>query len=154
MTDGEVYLACRDDVTRFAIALVGPSEANDVVSIVVTRFLASGRSLASLDNPRAYLMRAVLNESKSLWKARRRQVVPLASEAPSGHEHSELPAMDGVTPALLGLPVQQRAVTFLTYWVGLTSAEVADLLGTRPGTVRRYLHLAREHLREVLDDDG
>jgi DNA-directed RNA polymerase specialized sigma24 family protein len=26
------------------------------------------------------------------------------------------------------------------------------LMGCRPGTVKRYLHLARSHLREVLDE--
>jgi RNA polymerase sigma-70 factor (ECF subfamily) len=51
------------------------------------------------------------------------------------------------------LPARQRAATFLVYWEGHTSASAAELMGCRPGTVRRYLHLAREALKEMIDDE-
>lgn len=42
-TDAEVYRKHKDELMRFAAALVGPSHAADVVSNVVTRILAAGR---------------------------------------------------------------------------------------------------------------
>lgn len=144
--DAEVYRKYREELTAFARVLVGRTDAPDVVSTVVTRFLASGRSLTELREPRAYLMRAVLNESRSLM--RRRQDAPLIDEA-----HVDRSPDDQVAAAVVALPPKQRAVTFLAYWEEMTSNEIAALLGMRPGTVRRYLHLARGKLREVLDAD-
>ena len=51
--------------------------------------------------------------------------------------------------ALEALSVQQRAVTYLTYWQDFSVAQVAETLGVGNGTVRRQL--ARlTHLRGTL----
>ncbi len=142
--DAEVYEKHRDELTRFARVLVGRDDAPDVVSNVVTRVLASGRSLAGLREPRSYLMKAVLNESRSVIRKRR-----VSSAAIQPHYDRLVDYRIG--EAVAGLPPRQRAVTFLAYWGEMTSSEIAELLGMRPGTVRRYLHLAREKLRGVLD---
>ena len=144
--DAEVYEKHREELTGFARVLVGGTDAPDVVSTVVTRVLASGRSLVDLRDPRSYLMRAVLNESRSLLRKRRHDA---ETDRPSYDRQGD----DAVVAAVAGLPARQRAVTFLAYWEEMTSSEIADLLGMRPGTVRRYLHLAREKLRGVLDAD-
>ncbi len=142
--DAEVYEKHRDELTRFARVLVGRDDAPDVVSNVVTRVLASGRSLAGLREPRSYLMKAVLNESRSVIRKRR-----VSSAAIQPHYDRLVDYRIG--EAVAGLPPRQRAVTFLAYWGEMTSSEIAELLGMRSGTVRRYLHLAREKLRGVLD---
>ncbi len=147
MTDEQVYVKHRDELMRFAAALAGPDDAADVVSTVITRILASGRRLTDLAEPRPYLMRAVLNQSRSVARSRGRESPGTLPE--EGREDA-LPHPH-VLDAVLDLPVKQRAVTFLAYWAGMTSAEIGDLLGARPATVRRYLHLAREKLKEALD---
>ncbi len=48
------------------------------------------------------------------------------------------------------LSVQQRAVTYLTYWHDMSVAQVAEALGVSDGTVRRQLARARDRLRGVL----
>jgi RNA polymerase sigma factor (sigma-70 family) len=144
--DAEVYQKHRDELTRFARVLVGRDDAPDVVSSVVTRVLASGRSLTELREPRSYLMRAVLNESRSLMRKRRDAAVRVEA-------HYDCVADHRIGEAVSGLPPRQRAVTFLAYWEDMTSSQIAELLGMRPATVRRYLHLAREKLRGVLDAD-
>ena len=55
-----------------------------------------------------------------------------------------------VLAAVLALPIQQRAATYLVYWVGHTMAETAELMGLGEGTVKRYVSLARTSLREAL----
>ena len=142
--DAEVYEKHRDELTRFARVLVGRDDAPDVVSNVVTRVLASGRSLAGLREPRSYLMKAVLNESRSVIRKRRATSTAI-------QPHYDRLVDYRIGEAVAELPPRQRAVTFLAYWGEMTSSEIAELLGMRPGTVRRYLHLAREKLRGVLD---
>ncbi len=145
-TDEQVYTKYKDELMRFAAALVGPDDAADVVSTVVTRILAAGRSLGDFREPRAYLMRAVLNQARSHHRGRR---TPPARIDPPLDPQAEV--RPDVLAAVLELPVRQRAVTFLVYWGGMTAPEVGELLGAEPGTVRRYLHLARQKLEEVLD---
>ncbi len=52
---------------------------------------------------------------------------------------------------MMRLPLRQRTATFLAYWGDLSIAETSRLMGARPGSVKRYLHLARRSLKGVLD---
>ena len=149
MNDAKVYQELRFELTRLATALVGPWEAEDVVSTVVVRVLERPGGLAGLDEPRRYLMRSVINEARSRLRSRRRwRMQPLdpLSDLPRVDYRDELVDVVGK------LPVQQRAATFLVYWEGHTPTSAAVLMGCRPATVRRYLHLARKKLKEVLDE--
>lgn len=147
MTDEEIYRKNKDDLIRYASVLVGPSEAEDVVSTVVLRILRK-RPLDDLEEARAYLFRAVLNESRTRLTRRRAGFrIDDYHAAPVSDPRPE------VLEAVIGLPVRQRAATFLVYWSDLTIAEAAQLMGTGPGTVKRYLYLAKRTLRGVLDDD-
>lgn len=150
-TDGDVYLEHAAALIRYATALVGPDDAPDVVSTVIARAMTRGR-LADLDEPRAYLFRAVLNEARNLRRSRGRQAAAVVRIGPPP---STPPADDGVHPevvdAVMALPVRQRAAIYLVYWEGLTPSEAAREMGVRPATLRRYLLLARRKLRRFLD---
>lgn len=138
--DADVYLKYRDQLLRYATSLVGPSRSEDVVSTVVLRTMRS-RPLSELEKPRAYLMKAVLNESRSVMRKRSPEPLP---ESLTGHLPDEVVE---TLDAVWQLPVQQRAVVFLFYWDGLLVNEIAELMGVRPGTVKRYLHNARKRLK-------
>jgi len=142
-SDADVYVKYRDDLLRYATSLVGSGQAEDVVSTVVLRTM-SRRSLAGLENPHAYLMKGVLNESRSVW--RRGSTEPL-SEVESRHLPGEVVE---TLDALWRLPVRQRAAAFLFYWEDCTVYEVAELMDVRSGTVKRYLHNARQRLKRSL----
>jgi RNA polymerase sigma-70 factor (ECF subfamily) len=144
--EAEIWLNCKDDLTRYAGVLVGPSDAEDVVSTVFLRVL-DRRRLDDLEDARRYLFRAVLNESKTR-RSRGRSVLGLADipgPAPADPEPE-------VLEAVLALPLGQRAAAFLVYWKDLSVAETATVMGVRPGTVKRYLHLARTKLEGVLNE--
>ena len=55
--------------------------------------------------------------------------------------------------AVLSLPANQRAAVHLHYYEGYTCAEIASILGQRPGTVRSHLSRARDSLRKYLTDE-
>jgi len=141
-----IYNTLSGELVRYASALVGPDDGPDLLSAVITRVLAKHR-LSDLDNPRMYLFKAIGNEARS-HKRRysKRQVVRL--DVPNAVAPVEL---DTALDAVMDLPVQQRSATYLVYWLGYTPTEAAEAMGCRPGTVRRYLHLARAKLEEVLD---
>ena len=55
-----------------------------------------------------------------------------------------------IRTAMNALSGQQRSVVFLTYWMDVPVAGVAEILDVRPGTVRRQLARARHKLRGAL----
>jgi RNA polymerase sigma factor (sigma-70 family) len=152
MTDREVYEEVRGSLMRFAASLVGPDNADDVVSESVVRALRRG-PLASLDNPRAYLMQAVLNIARDRGRRLTRERAAVARHAGM---RETVPAVSIESPELtetvMRLPVQQRAAIFLVYFEDMAPSDAAHVLGVRPGTLRRYLLLARRKLRGWLDE--
>ena len=68
----------------------------------------------------------------------------LLDEDDSGEE------ADHLWEALADLPVRQRTVLVLRYYVGHTDREIADILGCREGSVRSLAARAFKVLRPVL----
>ena len=150
--DAEFLEKHADELTRFATAVVGPSEAPDVVSGAFLHCMVS-RRWPTVSDRRAYLYRAVLNEAlatrRSLTRRRQRDRHALLAEAVS----DDAPSYE-VLDAVRRLSIRQRAVVVLTYWQDLEPAAVAGLLGISEGAVRRHLARARAHLKEYLDDQA
>jgi RNA polymerase sigma factor (sigma-70 family) len=149
MKDDEVYAEVRWDLMRYATALVGVSDASDVVSAVITRVLGRQGGLVGLDDPKPYLMRSILNEVRMRHRSSVRQARALARVGVGQEQTDE---NDHVLDQIMALPHQQRAAVFLAYYEQYTPTEIADLMGCRPATVRRYLHLARGKLKEAFDE--
>jgi RNA polymerase sigma factor (sigma-70 family) len=149
---GATYRDCAADLIRYATVLVGPSDAQDVVSDAVLRVFASVKEWTSVDNQRGYLFRAVLNQARSHQRSagRRRR-----REGRALDSHRDTPAPDAASidahRALRTLSEQQRAVVYLTYWEDLPPAQIAALLAISEGSVKKQLARAREQLRKVLD---
>ncbi|MEA3501197.1 MAG: sigma-70 family RNA polymerase sigma factor [Actinomycetota bacterium] len=151
-TDRDIYERVAPALTRFATALAGPDDAADIVSAVIVRVLAK-RSLASIERPEPYLMQAVMNEAKTRSRGWHRRNAALVRIGPGDavRDAAEL-ASSELTQAVMSLPHQQRAALYLVYWCDYTSTEAAEAMGCEPGTVRRYLHLARKKLERFVDE--
>lgn len=52
--------------------------------------------------------------------------------------------------ALGRLSERQRAVLYLTYWLDMDPAGIADLLDITPGAVKKHLDRGRRALRPML----
>jgi RNA polymerase sigma factor (sigma-70 family) len=146
--DADVYARHAPELVRFATVLAGPSGADDLVaSAVLKAFTNPGWS--GVQNQRAYLYRAVLNEARQEGRAavRRRRREQLAA----GPERSDSASVrPEVLAAMRRLDPRQRAIVFFTYWHDRTPNEIADDLGVTVRTVQRELASARQQLLEEL----
>jgi RNA polymerase sigma factor (sigma-70 family) len=150
VNDREVYEKVNSSLVRYATVLVGPNDAADVVSAVVVRAIARQGGLAGLDDAEVYLMKAVLNEATGLKRQRaRRQTYPMATVPEFGVPEVEVGNLDDL---VMDLPPQQRAAAYLVFFLEYSPTEAAQLMGKRPGTVRRYLHLARRKLEDEIGE--
>ncbi|HEY7134932.1 MAG TPA: hypothetical protein VIB48_07690, partial [Acidimicrobiia bacterium] len=128
----ELYRANATELTRFATMLVGPGRAEDVVAEAVARVVATA-SPASLVNARAYLYRAVLNQSRrtlhsdAARRRRERRFVASQTVAPV------VELDDEIAGAVAALSDRQRAVVFFAYWQDLEPGAIAALIGISDG---------------------
>jgi RNA polymerase sigma-70 factor (ECF subfamily) len=150
--DAEIYEKHAGDLVRYATVLAGPDQAQDVVSTVVLKVLTR-RNLSDLDDPRAYLFRSVLNESRSWARTRKAKSLALSrlieQEAFDGPESvivERLTAADAVWK----LSPRHRSAAYLVYWLDLPLEEAAHLMGVTTGAVKRYVHEVREQVRKEM----
>lgn len=134
---------------QLAHLLTGSNAAAE--DIAQDAFLRIRPRLAALDAPAGYLHRTVVNlcrtwhRTHSRRSAReRRWLRPVDVAAPAAGEHDELLAL------IDRLPFRQRAVLVARYWLDLPEAEIAALLGCRPGTVKSLASRALDTLRKDL----
>lgn len=145
-----VYREHRQELMRFATALVGPNDAADIFSTALVKAFSSA-SFAGVVNKRAYLYRVVFNEANRFHRRRIRR--PSVEAQWSQAAHWLMPALHPeVAAAVRDLSPRQRAVTYLTYWADMSPAQIADHLNISEGSIRRHLARARARLREVLHD--
>ncbi|HZI44249.1 MAG TPA: sigma-70 family RNA polymerase sigma factor [Ilumatobacter sp.] len=146
--DADVYARHAPELVRFATVLAGPSGADDLVaSAVLKAFTNPG--WPGVQNQRAYLYRAVLNEARQEGRAavrrlRREQLAAAPERSDSASVRPE------VLAAMRRLDPRQRAIVFFTYWHDRTPNEIADDLGVNVRTVQRELASARQQLSEDL----
>lgn len=136
------------DLIGLATMLVGPTDAHD---IVVEAFLSAAPSAASpeIENARGYLVRAVVNRANDLHRSRhRRWRRDLAAVGP--RSAGPVDSFVDVRRAVSELSLGQRTVVYFVYWEDRSEAETAALLQLSPGTIRRHLVRARQHLRKAL----
>ena len=94
-----------------------------------------------------------MNSSPGAWRRRSARVVPVADvvAAPEPGAPPDVATRHGDGEALLAelarLPRRAQAVLVLRYYEGLSDAEIAELLGCRPATVRAYASRALATLR-------
>jgi len=69
-------------------------------------------------------------------------------------EQTAVAIRDELERAFRRLSGEQRAVFVMHHYVGLSGAEIAEILGISPGTVRSRIHYARQQLRAAIEADA
>jgi RNA polymerase sigma factor (sigma-70 family) len=139
----QVYREERVALLRLAFLLSGSRQISE--DIVQTAFAATQERWATIDNPRAYLRRVVVNQAN---ETHRRNYRPRPSHQVEPVTHQ--PEIDETWAELRCLPPHQRAVIVLRFYEDLPLVEIARLLDRPAGTVRSDLHRALDRLRRTL----
>jgi RNA polymerase sigma factor (sigma-70 family) len=140
----DLYLQEYRGLVRLAYLLVDTdAEAEEVVQDAFAKLLVRW---SSVRNPGAYLRRSVLNGCRDVQRRRAtKRAHPdepeVAVDAPADH----------VMDAVRALSPRRRAVVVLRFYEDLTIDQIADVLRTRPGTVKSLLHRALKDLEKVVE---
>ena len=136
------------ELRRVAYLLCGDwSTADDLVQTALIR-CERRWDLIERAEPHAYVRQAVVNAANT-WRVRRRVHRPLSDLESVASVAGTSDQRVSVLRALQRLPVPQRQVLVLRYWERLSEAEIADVLGVSPGTVKSRAHRALAALREA-----
>lgn len=152
----EVFAAHHPEALRLAYLLCGdPHRAEDAVAEAFTKMYRRWQR-GGIDQPRAYLRRAVVNEVNSRF----RRLVLERREA--GRQHGDdrgtrpadedLADRDEVFRALGGLPERQRTAVVLRYYADLTEADTAAAMDVSVGTVKSSVSRGLARLRTLLEE--
>ena len=133
-----------------------PSGAEDLLQTTLEKAYVNWSRIGRMEFAEAYVRRMLVT---TLVSSRRRA---WRGEQPFGHlpeaagASEELPVLDRALlwPLVCALPVRQRAVIVLRYYEDLTEAQIADVLGCAPGTVKSQSSAAIGALRRALAAAG
>ena len=122
-------------------------EPDDLVQEALVRILRKG-SISDLDNPLAYLQKAIVNLASNQRRSlgRRRKAVARLSV-----EESWSPSYPADIEAILDLPPKHRAILYLVEVEGVPYAEAADQLGMTTMAARAMASRAREKARLAME---
>ncbi|MGQ0826726.1 MAG: RNA polymerase sigma factor [Actinomycetota bacterium] len=144
--------ALEGDLWRYAAAMVGREEADDVVQDVLVRVWRAAPSYRGDAPARPWVLaitrRACADAVRDMERARRlRHRLCQALPPPVGVDVAEFQAL---LDAVHSLEPDQRAAFVLTQLVGCSYEETAHVCGVPLGTVRSRVARARVRLVELL----
>lgn len=133
-----------------------PTAAEDLLQITLEKAYANWSRISRLEFPEAYIRRMLTN---ALVSSRRRawlREVSSDSMPDTAGDAIDVGVLDRslLWPLVCALPVRQRAVIVLRYYEDLTEAQIADVLGCAPGTVKSQTSAAMKALRRALAAAG
>jgi RNA polymerase sigma-70 factor, ECF subfamily len=147
---------------QYAIATLILRDRDRAHDAVQEALVAAWRGLGALREPaawEAWLTRLTVRACYAAAKKdRRRSLVELAAKpefdvASDIDEPAALAERDRVQRELGALPIDQRAVIVLHFYVGLPLTEAAVVLGVPAGTAKSRLHRALQALRLTITPD-
>lgn len=153
MSDGfeGLYRSELATIVRLAHLLTGSNAAAD--DIAHEAFLRVRHRWQSIENPGGYLRVVAVNLCRNWNRSDRRRIAREQRAAGAARSHADDVDVD-VDVELLALvdrlPFRQRAVLVARYWLDLPEAEIAELVGCRPGTVKSLASRGLDSLRREL----
>lgn len=147
-------------LVRLGYGLTGDLQiAEDLAQTAFARAYASWPRVRRAADPDAYVRKIVVNAN--LNRFRKRRVIEDLTAAVPEVAHSGDPVgrhedRAALIAALLQLPYGQRAVVVLRFWLDMTEAEVAAVMGCSVGNVKSQASRALGKLRDsaALIDGG
>jgi len=156
MADFDKFVAAHvDDLLRTAYLIVwDEGEAEDLVQECLLKVARRWPRVRRMEQPQAYARRILVNlalDGARRRAQRRRELEPGTPPILSAIDPLQtIETRAELLQALGQLHERQRAVLVLRYFNDLTEAQVADVLGCSPGTVKSSASRGLARLREAL----
>jgi RNA polymerase sigma factor (sigma-70 family) len=142
--------AHRTDLYRFLVASVGPTDADDCFQETVISALRAYPRVRSDSNLRGWLLKIAQRKAIDSHRARGRR--PLPVEAVPERAGAEADGARNSEPELWAtvreLPPKQRTAVFCRSVMGMSYAELAELLDCSQDAARRNVHEGLSRLRK------
>lgn len=129
--------------------LKNQADAQDVVSECIVRAFENRTSLKKRTSARFWLMKILINVSRSAI-TKRQKVVLFAD--PEQYEQEPETAEDHLWSVILELPENVRVVMVLYYYEGFSVREISTLLDIPEGTTKTRLSSGRKQLAKWIED--
>ena len=151
----QIVVRYKDMVYRLAVMrMKNSSLADDIFQETFLRLVRQRKRLESEEMLKAWLIRVTINECKRDFTAHWRKNEPLEAYAEKLHFSSEENSETFRT--VMRLPRKYRMVIYLHYYEGYSTAEIAQILGSKQSTIctqlERGLKLLKNMLLEANDD--
>lgn len=148
----------------FRTAFLVLRDADQAADVAQDAFVRAYRNLHRFERDstfRPWLLRIVRNLALNELRGKKRRANLLsrvAGRAAVGESALEGAAVEreqqrGLAAAINTLPENDRMVLYLRHYLELPEAEIAVIIGKRPGTVKSRLSRASGRLREVIERD-
>ena len=136
-----------DMVYKLALARTkNKSDAEDVFQEVFIRYMKNYHKIVSDEHCKAWLIRTTINCSYDIFNSSwSKKTVPIIDNLVFGTEEKY-----DIYYNVLKLPKKYRTVIHLFYYEDMSIKEIAEVLGTKEGTVKSQLHRGRNMLKESL----
>jgi RNA polymerase sigma factor (sigma-70 family) len=142
----ELYAEEFPRLVRLATLLTGrPEAARDVVQ---DAFVKLHLKWAGVREPAAYVRRSVVNGSRSHHRRAARDAAR-AARAAAGTDSTAALGVDHTIATLAALSHRERAVVVLKFYEQRSEAEIANMVGCRPGSVGPTVQRALAKLRAL-----
>lgn len=129
--------------------LKNQADAQDAVSECIVRAFENRTSLKKRTSARSWLMKILINVSRSAI-TKRQKVVLFAD--PEQYEQEPETAEDHLWSVILELPENVRVVMVLYYYEGFLVREISTLLDIPEGTTKTRLSSGRKQLAKWIED--
>lgn len=155
-TEFAAYMAARQpSLLRTAYLISGDRHtAEDLVQTTLAKLYLSWDKVRDREVLDGYARRILVNEHHSLWRRAWKRREHTSDTLPD-RGYDDVPD-EGLQAALWDfvqtLPRKQRAVVVLRYYEDMSEAEIAQVLGISPGTVKSQASRALAALRGRVDD--
>lgn len=141
---------------RTTYAVAGSAEdAEEALQAAFAKAYTRWRRISQLAEPVAYVRKMAVNEALTTHRRSRRRTAALSDlfdRQETGDDIGDHAGRLDVWAAVSSLPPRQRAVVVLRYYEGLSEAQIAEVLGCRPGTVKSQASAAMASLRARFPD--
>ena len=152
----DLVRAEQESLRRFLLALCGgdSQEADDIAQDALARAYVASGSFLGLSKFSTWLFRIAYN----CYIDRCRKIKPETIQ-PDSPQALDIPATDETDAAfkyqqlymaLDRLPEKEKASIILHYFEDRSIKEIASILEIPPGTVKYYLSIGRNHLKDLL----